>query len=433
VLGIRVIVERPLVALIVVVAAAALVGDALGRGGDGDRLWGRAGGPASAGGAAADVAGSGAEPVIVARGKRSGFVSRGSDAGAAGQRLGLNRIGRFREPIHLAQPPGAPGLLFVVQKAGLIRTVRDGRTLRRPFLDLRRRVNNRGTEQGLLSLAFAPDYRSSRRFYVAFTDRRDDLEIFEFRRSLNSSVIALRRTARRVLRIPQHFDTHNGGYLLFGPGGHLFIGAGDGGGVGDPRDNAQNKGTLRGKILRINPRRRGRRAYTTPGSNPFKGRRGRNEIFALGLRNPWRFSIDRGRLFIGDVGQDTYEEVDVIGLERANGANFGWAAWEADHRYKRSVRVRNPVFPAITYRHFPRCSVTGGHVVRDPALPSLAGRYLYGDYCTGELFTFRPRRPAATSRILPLRVPLLSSFAEDQAGHLYALSQTGPVYRLIER
>jgi glucose/arabinose dehydrogenase len=354
-------------------------------------------------------------------------------ATAQATRLQLSRVASFREPTHLAQPPGTSPLLFVVEKAGVVRVLRRGRKLRRPFLDIRRRVRHSGIEQGLLSIAFAPDYERSRRFYVAFTDNRDDLEVFEFRRSVNAASVALRGSGRRLLRIPEHFLTHHGGYLVFGPDGHLYIGSGDGGGRGDPQDNAQNKRTLRGKILRIDPLPRGNRAYTTPRTNPFKGRRGRDEIFAMGLRNPWRFSFDRGRLFIGDVGQDTYEEVDVLALSKASGANFGWAAWEGVRRFKRSLRVRNPVFPDITYPHFARCSVIGGYVVRDPSLPGLAGRYLYGDHCTGELSTFRPGRALRSSRILPLNVPALASFAQDRAGHIYAISLDGPVWRLAQR
>jgi glucose/arabinose dehydrogenase len=364
-----------------------------------------------------------------------GAIAGGANDQATAQAtsLHLNRVASFRQPTHLAQPPGSSPLLFVVERAGVIRVLRRGRKLDRPFLDIRRRVHHHGVEQGLLSIAFPPDYVRSRRFYVAFTDNRDDLEVVEFRRAAHSETVALRRSARRVLRVPEHFLTHHGGYLVFGPDGHLYIGSGDGGGVGDPRDNAQNKRTLRGKILRIDARPAGRRPYTTPRANPFKHRRGRDEIFAMGLRNPWRFSFDHGRLFIGDVGQDSYEEVDVVPLSTAEGGNFGWAAWEANHRYKRSLRVRNPIFPEITYRHFPRCSVIGGYVVRDPGLPSLAGRYLYGDYCSGELFTFRPARPVRSSRNLPLTVPALASFARDRAGHIYAISLNGPVWRLVER
>lgn len=353
--------------------------------------------------------------------------------------LALQLVGRFREPVHVAQPPGSRRLLLVVEKRGVIRVVRQGQKLRRPFLDLRRRVrHNRGDEQGLLSVAFPPDYRQSRRFYVAFTDLGDDLQVQEFRRSVRSPAVALRRTGRRVLEVRKRFFTHHGGLLLFDRHGRLYIGSGDGGGVGDPFNNAQSKRTLRGKILRINPRPRGRRPYTTPRSNPFHGRPGRNEIFAMGLRNPWRFSFDpfTGALLVADVGQNTFEEVNWVPRRRAPGANFGWAAFEANHRYKRGLHPRRPIFPVISYRHIPRCSVTGGHVVRDPGLPSLERRYVYGDYCTGELFSFVPGprpRPARTSRILPLQVPLLTSFGEDLAGHLYAASQNGPVYRLVQR
>jgi glucose/arabinose dehydrogenase len=348
-------------------------------------------------------------------------------------------VGRFLEPVHVNQPPGSPGLLFVVEKRGVIRVVRRGRKLQRPFLDLRRRVrDDRGDEEGLLSLAFPPDYRESRRLYVAFTDNRDDLQVQEFRRSLHSPAVALRRSGRRVLRIPERFPTHHGGLLLFDRHGRLYIGSGDGGSVGDPFDNAQNKRTLRGKILRIKPLPRGRRSYTTPRSNPFHGRHGRNEIYVMGLRNPWRFSFDpsSGALLIADVGQNVYEEVDWVPRKRIAGANFGWAAFEGNHRFKRDLHVRRPVFPVITYRHFPRCSIIGGYVVRDPGLPLLRHRYVYGDYCTGELFSFLPGpppRPVRTSRELPLEVPLLTSFGEDLSGHLYATSLDGPVYRIVQR
>ncbi|MEK6277080.1 MAG: PQQ-dependent sugar dehydrogenase [Actinomycetota bacterium] len=346
---------------------------------------------------------------------------------------GLRQVGEFREPLFVAQPPGAPGLLLVVEKAGVIRAVRGSRKLRRPFLDIRGRVRHKGTEQGLLSVAFPPDYQRSRRLYIAFIGRAGTLRVQELRRSRRAQAVALRKP-RNLLAIPQLSATHNGGLLLFGPDGYLYLGAGDGGLVGDPKDNAQNRNTLRGKILRIDPRRRGGRPYTTPRSNPFHGRPGRNEIYAIGLRNPWRFSFDRatGALAIGDVGQDTFEEVDYVPPGQGLGANFGWAAFEGHTRFKRKLRVRHPVEPVVTYRQHPRCAVTGGYVVRDPALYTLDGRYLYGDYCTGELFSFRPEDPVRSNRRLGLRVPRLSSFGEDSRGHVYLVSLKGPVYWLVQ-
>lgn len=374
--------------------------------------------------------------IIAAASVAGGEEPGGRDLRAARRRLGLKRIGNFREPVHVAQPPRTPHLLFVVERKGVIRVLRRGRKLGRPFLDIRRRVRHSGTEQGLLSVAFPPGYRRSRRFYVAYTGNGGDLRVEEFRRSRRSGAVALRRSRRHLLSVKQLSPTHHGGSLVFGPDGFLYVGSGDGGLRGDPHLNGQDRTTLRAKLLRIDPRPRRGRPYTTPRKNPFKGRRGRDEIYAMGLRNPWRFSFDRrsGMLAIGDVGQDEYEEVDLVRRGRGRGANFGWPAFEGRFRYKRRVPVpRRYVRPAITYRHFPRCAVTGGYVVRDRRVPRLFGRYVYGDFCTGELFSITPGRGVRSSRILPLRVALLASFGEDIRGRIYAVSLNGPVYRIVQR
>jgi glucose/arabinose dehydrogenase len=354
--------------------------------------------------------------------------------------LGLTRVGTYDAPVFVTQPPGDRRRLFVVEQGGRIMVRRDGRTLAQPFLDIRSRVLA-GGEQGLLSVAFAPDYQRSGRFYVDYTDRDGDTRIVEYRRGASADR-ANPRSARLVLFQDQPESNHNGGLLLFGPDDLLYVGLGDGGGSGDqhgPIGNAQNLGTLLGKILRIDPRRaRDGRRYRVPAGNPFVGRAGaRPEVYAWGLRNPWRFSFDRatGDIAIGDVGEGDVEEIDFRRRGGARGANFGWRAWEGTRRYDSGLDVAAHVPPALEYTHRAGgCSVTGGYVVRDPRLPSLAGRYLYGDFCIGRLLTARLAPDGATARrALPLHVPSLSSFGEDNAGRVYAVSLGGPVYRLDPR
>jgi glucose/arabinose dehydrogenase len=372
--------------------------------------------------------------------------------------LALEKIGKFRQPVHVAQPPRSE-LLFVIEKAGRIKVIDRGGEVPRPFLDIRGRVKDdgKGGEQGLLSVAFAPDYPQSRRLYVAYTDRHDELKVVEYRRSLRSELLADRSSARRVLAIPQPTTKHHGGMLLFGPDGHLYIGSGDGGPSGDPDEVAQDPTLLLGKLLRIDPRPRSRpggkrprgkrprgkgpRPYTVPKENPFVGRPGRDEIYAYGLRNPWRFSFDRatGALAIGDVGDARFEEIDYVTAGKGRGANFGWSAYEAFARFRGGVPQERTVRPIYAYPHGLGCAVTGGYVVRDPRLTRIAGReivgrYLFGDYCSGRLFAFRPRpHKAGKERKLRFRLPAISSFGEDGSGRIYIASQEGGVWRLVAR
>jgi glucose/arabinose dehydrogenase len=356
-------------------------------------------------------------------------------AAAARPGLRLQRIGSFSSPVYVTAPPGDRRRVFVVEQGGRVRIVRDGRTLPRPFLDIRNRVLT-GSERGLLSIAFAPDYTSSGRFYVDYTDRNGDTRVVEYRRA--SPDRADPDSARLVLAQDQPESNHNGGLLLFGPDGMLYVGLGDGGGGGDlhgPRGNGQNLGTLLGKILRIDPRPSGGRAYTIPSDNPFVGRRGaRGEIFAYGLRNPWRFSFDprTGALVIGDVGQN---EVEEISIARRPGANLGWRPFEGRRRYAPGESAPGHVPPVIQRFHAGgNCSITGGVVVRDPVLSALRGRYLFGDFCRGRIESARLRGGRARDvRATRLTVDQLSSFGEDARGRVYAASLEGPVYRLAPR
>jgi glucose/arabinose dehydrogenase len=353
--------------------------------------------------------------------------------GAGGVRL--ERLGDFDQPLYVAQAPGDSHHLFVVEQTGRVRVLTDGTPEDSPFLDLTGQVSCCG-EQGLLSIAFAPDYAESGLAYVDYTDRAGDTRVVEYRRSSSDPLALDPSSARVVLRVDQPFPNHNGGLVLFGPDDLLYVGLGDGGSEGDPDRVGQDLGTLLGKILRIDPRARGARPYSVPVSNPFVGRPGaRPEIYSYGLRNPWRFSFDRltGALSIGDVGQSRFEEVDLVPRGAGRGANFGWSAYEGFARFNDDQTAPDAIPPVLAYSHDAGCSVTGGYVVRDRALRSLYGRYLYGDFCSGELRSFPavPGRRATDDRALGVEVPSLSSFGEDAAGHVYATSLDGPVYRLV--
>jgi glucose/arabinose dehydrogenase len=347
----------------------------------------------------------------------------------------LAEIGSFEAPLFVAQPPGERRDLYVVELGGRVILIDDGDVSPEPFLDISNEVTAVG-EQGLLSIAFAPDYQSSGRFYVHFTDLEGDARIQEFRRSESDPRVADPETRRQLFAIDDSYPNHNGGLLLFGPDDKLYIGLGDGGAPADAERNGQDLGTLFGKILRIDPLPSGDRPYGIPRSNPFAGQEGaRPEIYAYGLRNPWRFSFDRlgGALSIGDVGQDVFEEVDLVAGSQAAGANFGWSAFEGEEPFNSDQEAPGHVPPVLTYPpEGSNCAVTGGYVVRDEALRSLYGRYLYADFCAGELrsFTARPGEEAEDDRALGLQVPQLSSFAEDRRGRIYVTSLDGPVYRL---
>jgi glucose/arabinose dehydrogenase len=357
---------------------------------------------------------------------------------SAARGVRLRKVGDFSDPVFVTSPPGDRARQFVVEQGGRVMVIRDGRKLGAPFLDVSGQVTA-GSEQGLLSLAFAPDYASSGLFYVYFTDDAGDQRIVEYRR--RDADRADPGSARLVMRMPDDESNHNGGLLLFGPDDLLYVGTGDGGGGGDQhgrRGNAQDLGSLLGKLLRIDPRASGGRAYQVPGDNPFAGRQGaRGEIYSYGLRNPWRFSFDRknGDLTIGDVGQNAWEEISYVRRGKGRGANFGWRPFEGRARYAPGESAPGHVEPVIVRSHDAgNCSITGGVVVRDRALAGLRGRYVFGDFCKGRVESARlaPGRARGVRRTA-LKVSSLSSFGEDAQGRVYITSLEGPVYRIVPR
>lgn len=360
-------------------------------------------------------------------------------AAAVKKGVQLVGVGRFSSPLYVTSAPRDPRRLYVVEQAGRIRVVRGGKTLPAPFLDIRSLVTS-GGEQGLLSVAFPPDHARTGLFYVYYTDKRGRQRIVEYHRS--SADRADRGSARLVLRMDDAEPNHNGGLMTFGPDGRLYVATGDGGGGNDQhgaRGNAQDLGSLLGKLLRIDPRASGSRPYRVPADNPFVGRSGaRGEVYSYGLRNPWRFSFDRRTddLTIGDVGQSAVEEVDFVPKGAGRGANFGWRPREGKRVNFKGEPAPGAIDPVIQKTHDEGwCSVTGGFVVRDPHLPALTGQYLYGDFCQGRIRAARLSAGKATrDRQLPLRkVDALASFGEDGAGRIYVVSLGGAVYRLAAR
>jgi glucose/arabinose dehydrogenase len=285
-------------------------------------------------------------------------------------------------------------------------------------------------------MAFAPDYQRSGLFYVYYTDGSNNIQVVQYRRARSDPNRADASSAQTVLTIDHHTQTnHNGGQLQFGPDGDLYVGVGDGGSEGDPHNFGQNTGVLLGKLLRIAPRPGG--GYAIPAGNPFAAAAGRRaEIWAYGLRNPWRFSFDRrtGDLIIGDVGQDTLEEIDFARRGHGAGANYGWSVFEGDRRYKQGS-APGAIRPALVARHSDGyCAIIGGYVVRDSTLRSLDGRYLFGDNCKAQINSvLLGAGSARQNRATGLSVNSLSAFGQDNAGHIYAVSLAGPVYRLVQR
>jgi glucose/arabinose dehydrogenase len=346
----------------------------------------------------------------------AGLAAIAVSARGGGERISYDFTPAIRgldSPVHVAAPRNEPNNLYIVEQRGRIR-VRVGRSLRaRPFLDIRSLVQCCG-EQGLLSVAFHPNYARNKRFYVQYTDRSGDTRIVEYRsRGLARSPV---RT-RQIFFQEDPYSNHNGGQLAFGPDGYLYAGMGDGGSGGDPENRAQNMASLFGKLLRFN----------------VNASRPRPLIAALGLRNPWRFSFDRrsGDLYIGDVGQNAWEEVDFTPRRSPGLENYGWRVYEGRSRFTNEQPTAGRLIsPIVVLPNGPNCSVIGGFVYRGTAVPAARGRYFFGDNCEAQIRTVAA--PGGRQvRGESFSISSLSSFGEDAKGELYATSLDGVVYRLV--
>ena len=340
-------------------------------------------------------------------------------------------------PIFLTAPPD-DSRLFILERPGRIRVVQDGNLLATPFLDISALTTTSG-ERGLLSLAFHPQYASNGYFFLYYTNRDGDIAIERRQVSAGNANVADPLSALAILTIPHPtFSNHYGGLLSFGPDGYLYAGTGDGGSGGDPPGNAQNKNVLLGKLLRLDVNASTvAQPYAIPPGNPFATAGGRPEIWAYGLRNPWRYAFDvpAQLLYIADVGQANWEEVDVRPVGQA-GNNYGWNIMEGLHCYNNaSCNQTGLVLPAIEYGHDTAggCSITGGYVYRGTALPELAGQYLYSDYCSGWLksFSYSNGTASAVTDWGITNVGNILSFGQDARNELYMLSGTGKVYRIV--
>jgi len=343
------------------------------------------------------------------------FSGQGASSRKAEQALRITPLVRgLSSPVLVTAPASEPGRLYVVEQGGTIRIVERGRVRRQPFLDISSRVRS-GGERGLLGLAFHPDYPQDPRLYVNYTDLRGDTRVVEYR-AFGGRAVPL--SARVVLTVRQPYVNHNGGMVAFGPDGFLYVGMGDGGSGGDPENRAQNMGSLLGKLLRLDVDRRGAKP----------------QIAALGLRNPWRFSFDRanGDLYIGDVGQGAIEEIDYVQAGTRGLLNFGWDVKEGRAPFEdKPLGAGRLVDPIAQYTHSVGCTVVGGHVYRGKAVPRAVGRYFYGDYCAGTVWSLKVSGERAVRlRREPFRVGNLVSFGEDAAGELYVVSHDGTIYRL---
>lgn len=359
-----------------------------------------------------------------------------SPSGEALPQLALGPVADgFERPTFVTNANDGTGRLFVLNKPGVINVIEDGAVRPAPFLDLTGVVRDQGNEQGLLGLAFHPEFARNGRFFVAYTATDAKNTIAEYR-SEPGAATAAASSGRVLLAVADQYPNHNGGMLAFGPDGYLYISMGDGGGGGDPLGSGQDLDTLLGKVLRIDVDSEASAGYVPPPSNPFIDTPGaRPEIWAYGLRNPWRMSFDRatGDLWIADVGQNAYEEVNVQPADSPGGENYGWSIMEGDHCFAPASDCAREglALPVFEYSHDDGCSVTGGYVYRGASLPALVGAYVFADYCSGNVWATRPGAGGYQTTRVGSFSGSVTSFGEDEAGELYVTFDNGGVYRVI--
>jgi len=330
---------------------------------------------------------------------------------------GLNR------PVDIQSPRDGSGRLFIIEKYGAIRIHKDGAILPQPFLNIDDRVNDSSNEMGLLGLAFHPDFVNNGYFYVNYTGQGGNTRISRFQAIGD---MADQASEKVLMVVDQPFPNHNGGSVAFGPDGYLYLGLGDGGAAGDPFKNGQNTGTMLGKILRIDVNNGD--PYAIPAGNPFG-----TEVWALGLRNPWRFSFDRlnGDLWIGDVGQNAWEEIDYLPAGSSGGANFGWSLMEGTHGYDGDPQP-GFLLPVAEYGHESGCSVAGGYVYRG-LMPEWNGVYLFGDYCSGKISGVIMANGQTQSQFLFEAGVTITTFGQDESGEVLLASDNGTLYILAKK
>lgn len=353
----------------------------------------------------------------------------------------------FSSPGFVTSPPGDTERLFVVEiKSGLIKIVKNGSVLPTPFIDLSSEISTDANERGLLGLAFHPEYATNGYFFVDYTGAGGNTYLRRYKVSESNPDIADPDSVKQIITISQPFSNHNGGMIAFGPKGYLYVGMGDGGSGGDPGDRAQDRSLLLGKILRIDIDAPAGTPYVIPGDNPFVNDSNvLNEIWAIGVRNPWRYSFDRGTgdLYIGDVGQSDWEEVNYQPYSAGGGENYGWRCYEGSHAYNTAGcgAPGDYDFPIHEYNHSLGCSITGGYVYRGCASDALQGTYFFGDFCSGRIWSFRYNGSLVTDfaeRTAELDPPgnrsidMIASFGEDARGELYIIDYSdGEIYRIV--
>ncbi len=364
----------------------------------------------------------------------------------------------FTKPVYVCQPPGDNDRLFVLEQKGIIKIIKNGMTVRKPYADLRNKVHNPitpGDERGLLGLAFHANYQNNGFVYINYSDKNDHTIVSRFRVASDPDRLDT-KSEKVLIKLKQPFSNHNGGHMEFGPDGYLYISVGDGGKWGDPYNNAQNLGNLFGKILRIDVDTGD--PYAIPDDNPFiNNEDAKDEIWLYGLRNVWRFSFDwgKGDVYLGDVGQDLWEEIDFVAAENAGGQNFGWRVMEGNHCYNPKEDCEPtgelPIFEYPNDANYMKiltgmdepnvdgCSVTGGYVYRGSAISELQGTYFFADYCSGNIWTFKEKNGKATefqNRTEEISLGgggftnYISSFGEDNNGELYIVDYNGIIFKL---